>query len=255
MLAAIRRITCWHFCFPPGTDGHSVGPTSNLGCSLAQTHSHSFLQCLSTSISCFGRYIYLCQLSQLPAWLWKLFFSCSQLQSVALSFGELQASLHLLLLIPFQLILMALSVTRVLHSKFPFWGVISLKSITYMGRFLFLNFRCLQTKPKPASWAASSLFYCSLPFPMLFDALGKHGVTHFISHTNRADKCTSFKKTRLVIVMPRICYPKEGSGFFNSSTVPRENSHARLCWEQALPTANASICKGLCGGCVQCKSG
>lgn len=164
-----------------------MGPMSNSGCSLAQPHSHSFLQCLSTSISCLGRYIYLCQLSQLPAWLWKLVFSCSQLQSVALSFGELQASLHLLLHIPFQLILMALSITCALHSKFPFWGVISLKSITYMGRFLFPNFRRLQTKPKPASWAASSLFYCSLSFPALFDALERCGVTQFIRHANRAD--------------------------------------------------------------------
>lgn len=142
---------------------------------------------MSASISFPGRYIYLCQLSQLPAWLWKLVFSCSQLQSMAFSFGELQASLHLLLHTPFELIVMALSITRVLHSKFPFCSVISLKSITDMGRFLFPNFRCLQTKPKPASWAASSLFYCSLTFPVLFDALEKCGVTQFIRHTNRAD--------------------------------------------------------------------
>lgn len=155
--AATTRIRCWHLFYPPGTDGHSVDPTSDLGLLLGTATltrlpgGACFLpavpkQC-STSTSCLGKYINTCVSchSCQPGYeSWSLHAHSSSPWLSA--FGKLQTSLHLLLPLPFQLILMALSISHVLHPKFPFWGVFSLKSITYVGGFLFPNFRRLQDR-------------------------------------------------------------------------------------------------------------
>lgn len=100
----------------------------------------------STSICCHGRYVNTCvscHSCQPDGESWSLHAPHSSPWLSAR--GKLQSS-SCLLSPAFQLILRALTISHILHTTFPFWGVFSLKSITYVGGFLLPDFRCLQNR-------------------------------------------------------------------------------------------------------------